>query len=128
MAKKNRIFISFAIEDENLRDFLVGQARNEKSPFEFVDMSVKKPWDSSWKTNCRTKIKGCDGVLIIVTKNSKKADGQLWEIKCAKQESIPRKGIWGYKEDKPANLPSELDGVQIVNWTWTNIKNWLDTL
>jgi len=128
LAKKNRIFISFAIEDENLRDFLVGQARNEKSPFEFVDMSVKKPWDSSWKTNCRTKIKGCDGVLIIVTKNSKKADGQLWEIKCAKQESIPRKGIWGYKEDKPANLPSELDGVQIVNWTWTNIKNWLDTL
>lgn len=128
LAKKNRIFISFAIEDKKLRDFLVGQARNEKSPFEFVDMSVKKPWDSSWKTNCRTKIKGCDGVLIIVTKNSKKADGQLWEIKCAKQESIPRRGIWGYNDDKPANLPLEFEGVRIVNWTWTNIKNWLDTL
>ena len=49
MAK--RIFISFAIEDERLRDLLVGQARNEKSPFEFVDMSVKEPWDSAWKTN-----------------------------------------------------------------------------
>jgi len=39
MAKK-RVFISFAIEDKNLRNMLVGQARNENSPFEFVDMSV----------------------------------------------------------------------------------------
>jgi hypothetical protein len=52
-----RIFISFAIEDANLRDFLVGQAKNNKSPFEFIDMSVKEPWDSAWKTKCRTKIK-----------------------------------------------------------------------
>ncbi len=128
MAKKNRIFISFAIENETLRNLLVGQARNERSPFEFVDMSVKQPWDSSWKTNCRTKIKGCDGVLIIVTKNTRNADGQLWEIKCAKEELIPCKGIWGYSDDKPAYLPSELDGVSIVNWTWENIKNWLNLL
>ncbi len=128
MAKKNRIFISFAIEDKTLRDFLVGQARNEKSPFEFVDMSVKEPWDSNWKTNCRTKIKGCDGVLIIVTKNTKNAAGQLWEIKCAKEEMIPCRGIWGYSDDKPTTLPDELDGVRIVNWTWDNIKNWLATL
>lgn len=128
MATKNRIFISFAIEDKTLKDFLVGQARNEKSPFEFVDMSVKQPWDSSWKTNCRTKIKGCDGMLIIVTKNTKNADGQLWEIKCAKEEGISCRGIWGHSDDKPATLPSELDGVKIVYWTWDNIKNWLDTL
>ena len=42
---KKRIFISFAIEDANLRDLLVGQVKNENSPFEFVDMSVKAPWD-----------------------------------------------------------------------------------
>jgi len=128
MATKNRIFISFAIEDKTLRDFLVGQARNEKSPFEFVDMSVKQPWDKAWKTNCRTMIKSCDGMLIIVTKNTKKAKGQLWEVTCAKEEGIPRCGIWGYSDDKPTILPSELDRVRIVNWTWNNIKNWLDTL
>lgn len=126
MAK--RIFISFAIEDETLRDFLVGQNRNEKSPFEFVDMSVKKPWDSAWKTKCRTKIKGCDGVLIIVTKNTKRADGQLWEVKCAKEERIPCRGIWGSQDNRPASIPSELDGVRVVNWTWNNIANWIDTL
>ncbi|SHH43104.1 TIR domain-containing protein [Asaccharospora irregularis] len=126
MAK--RIFVSFAMEDKHLRDLLVGQARNGKSPFEFVDMSVKQPWDSQWKTNCRRKIKGCDGVLAIVTKNSKKADGQLWEVKCAKEELIPKRGIWGNKDDHPASLPSEFDGVRVVNWTWDNIANWIDTL
>lgn len=126
MAKK--VFISFAMEDKTLRDFLVGQAKNEKSPFEFVDMSVKKPWDSAWKTNCRTKIKGCDGVLAIVTKKTKNAAGQLWEIECAKDERIPRRGVWGYSDDKPASLPTELSGVTVVNWTWNNIKNWIDSL
>jgi hypothetical protein len=125
---KKRIFISFAIEDRNLRDLLVGQAKNENSPFEFVDMSVKEPWDSEWKSKCRTRIKGCDGVLIIVTSNTKKAEGQLWEIKCAKEESIPRRGIWGHDDDHPTTLPEELDGVRIVNWTWDNIANWIDTL
>ena len=126
MAK--RIFISFAIEDEKLRDFLVGQAKNERTPFEFVDRSPKEPWDSAWKTKCRTKIKGCDGMLIIVTKKTRNADGQLWEIECGKEEGIAQRGIWGYSDDKPAYIPSELDGIRVMNWTWDNIKNWLDTL
>ena len=113
-----RVFISFAIEDKSLRDFLSGQAKNEKSPFEFTDMSVKEPWDSAWKTKCRTKIKGCDGMLIIVTGNTKKAAGQLWEIGCAKEERIPRRSVWGHSDDKPDTLPSELEGVRIMNWTW----------
>ncbi len=87
MAK--RIFISFAIEDETYRDFIVGQSRNQRSPFEFVDMSVKQPWDDKWKKRCRTKIKGCDGVIDLVSKNTAKASGQLWEIQCAKEEKIP---------------------------------------
>ena len=29
------------------------------------------------------------GVIAIITKNTKKASGQLWEIKCAKEEKIP---------------------------------------
>ena len=123
-----RIFISFAMEDKILRDFLVGQARNEKSPFEFIDMSVKQPWDSQWKTNCRKKIKGCDGVIAIVTKNSKRADGQLWEVKCAKEEIIPICGVWGNTDNRPSVLPSEFDGIRVINWTWNNIASWIESL
>ncbi|MDR0931191.1 MAG: hypothetical protein LBM38_05580 [Clostridiales bacterium] len=124
MAK--RVFISFAVEDKNLRDLLVGQARNENSPFEFIDMSVKKPWDSQWKTNCRTKIKSCDGLLAIVTSNTKNADGQLWEIGCAKDEGIPRRGIWGSTNDNKTS--NDISGLYITNWTWDNIKNWIESL
>ena len=72
-----RIFTSFELEDEHLRDLLVGQKKNSQTPFDFVDMSVKEPWSSSWKTNCRTRIKGCDGMIAILTHNTRNADGQL---------------------------------------------------
>jgi hypothetical protein len=126
MAK--RIFISFAIEDENSRDFLVGQARNRKSPFEFVDMSVKEPWSDKWKTRCRTRIKGCDGVIALVSKNTLRAQGQLWEVKCAKEESVPVRGIYVSADNRPARLPEEFEGVRVVNWTWPNISNFLGSL
>ena len=51
-------FFSFAVEDKQLRDLLKDQAKNKHCPFEFVDMSVKEPWDRQWKTNCRSRIKG----------------------------------------------------------------------
>jgi hypothetical protein len=126
MAK--RIFISFAIEDKNYRDLLVGQARNEKSPFEFVDMSVKEPWSDKWKTRCRTRIKGCDGVIALVSKNTLQAEGQLWEVKCAKEEDVPVCGVYVSTDNRPAKLPKEFEGVRVVNWTWNNISNFINSL
>lgn len=127
MAKKFRVFASFAIEDANLRTMLVGQGRNKKTPFEFVDMSVKEPWDSAWKTNCRTKIKGCDGVIGIITNNTVKASGQLWELQCAYEEGIPVLLIYG-NEDRPSTLPDPVKGRRINLWTWDNISAFLDKL
>lgn len=127
MAKKFRIFTSFAIEDANLRTLLVGQGHNKKTPFEFVDMSVKEPWDSEWKTNCRTKIKGCDGVIGIITNNTPKATGQLWELQCAYDEGIPVLLIYG-NDGRPSNLPDPVKGRRINLWTWDNISAFLDKL
>lgn len=126
MAK--RIFISFAIEDKTYRDFLVGQARNANSPFEFVDMSVKEPWSDQWKTRCRTRIKGCKGMVALVSSNTSKADGQLWEVKCAKQEDVPVRGVYTSDSSRPTTLPGEFRGVRVVNWTWQNIANFINSL
>ena len=123
-----RVFISFAKEDIRLRDLLRGQAKNKECPFDFVDMSVKEPWDKEWKTNCRTKIKGCDGMIAIVTNNTKNADGQIWEIKCAKEEDVPVIGIYGYDEHDNVDIPTECGYVIIMDWTWSNIDNWLKKL
>lgn len=122
---RKRIFISFAIEDEVYRDYLVTQAKNERSPFDFVDMSVKEPWDEDeWKRKCRTKIKKCDGIIVLLSKNTWHSSGARWEIKCAKEERIPVIGMHIKKDDKGA-IPPELKGKKIINWSWNNLKTFL---
>ncbi len=125
MAKK--IFIAFAIEDKWARDYLVGQAKNNNSPFEFVDMSAKEPWDNSWKTRCRERIKQCDGAIALLSKRTRLADGAKWEMQCAIDESIPIIGVHAESDDK-GQIPSELEGKRVINWTWEGIKNFLDRI
>ncbi|MNS35956.1 hypothetical protein [Brevundimonas bullata] len=123
MAEKKVIFVAFAIEDVNIRDMIKGQSLNTDSPFEYIDMSVKEAYDEEWKKKVRTRILRSDGVLAIVTKNSLTSSGQKWEIQCAKEEGIPLKGIWAYKDDR-----TDLSGVNTMIWTWDNIATWIDNL
>jgi hypothetical protein len=123
MADKKVIFVAFAIEDVRIRDMIKGQSLNTKSPFEYVDMSVKEAYDEEWKKKVRTRILRSDGVLVIVTKNSLTSSGQKWEVQCAKEEKKKNRGIWAYKEDR-----TDLPGVNTMVWTWDNIANWIDSL
>jgi len=123
MADKKIVFIAFAIEDERQRDFLKGQSLNTKSPFEYIDMSVKEPYDKNWKDRVRTRIKRSDGVIALVSKNSLKSRGQKWEIQCAKEEDKNIIGIWAYSNDR-----THLEGVCTRVWTWDNIKDFIDSL
>jgi len=122
-----RIFTSFAIEDKTDRDLFVGQAKNDKVPYELVDMSVKQPWDTSWKTKCRARIKSCSGVIVLITRNLKKADGAIWEIKCAKEENIPVLGVY-MKGMTLIDTPDELNGIKKINWTWGGISEFIKTI
>jgi hypothetical protein len=125
---KKKIFISFAIEDETYRDYLVQQAKNERSPFSFVDMSVKKPWsEDEWKKRCRTKIKRCDGMIVMLSKNTFHSSGVRWEIKCAKEEGIPVIGMHIKKNNKGA-IPPELKGIPVIDWTWDNLSKSLNKI
>ena len=126
MATK-RIFISFAIEDEQYRDLLRGQALNTDSPFSYTDMSVKQAWDSKWKSNCRARIKGCDGVIALISEHTRNAGGAKWEMQCANEESIPMIGVHIHKDDK-GQIPLQLQGKKVVNWTWDAIKNFINRL
>ena len=123
MADKKVIFVAFAIEDLRIRDMIKGQSLNTKSPFEYVDMSVKEAYDEEWKKKVRTRILRSDGVLAIVSKNSLTSTGQKWEIQCAKEEKRKMRGIWAYKEDR-----TDLAGVNTMVWTWDNIAAWIDSL
>ena len=123
MADGKVVFVAFAIEDETQRDFLKGQSLNTNSPFEYVDMSVKEPYDSNWKERVRTRIRRSDGVIALVSKNSLSSSGEKWEIACAKEEKRKLLGIWAYTDDR-----TNLEGVRTVVWTWDAISKFIDSL
>jgi hypothetical protein len=126
--QRKKVFISFAIEDVEYRDHLVNQARNKKSPFEFVDMSVKKKWrESEWQRRCRTKIKRCDGMIALLSKNTYKAGGARWEIKCAREEGVKVAGMHIRKNDMGA-IPPELKGKRVMTWSWDNLEKFIKSL
>ncbi len=119
--RKKKIFVSFAVEDKKYRDFLVAQGKNERSPFTFIDMSVKEPWTQKiWKDKCRDKIQKCDGMIVLLSKNTWHASGARWEIKCAKEEGVPVIGMHVKKNDKGAK-PPELNGKKVIDWSWDNL-------
>lgn len=117
------LFIAFAIEDQNQRDLLKGQSRHVRSPFTYIDMSVKKAYDSGWKEKVRTRIKKSNGVIVLVSKNSLDSSGQEWEIKCAREEKKPVLGIWAYSDDR-TNIP----GINTKAWNDTNISSFIDSI
>lgn len=123
MAGKKVVFVAFAIEDERQRDLLKGQSLNTKSPFEYIDMSVKEAYSSNWKDSVRTRIRRSDSVIALVSKNSLTSSGQKWEIACAVEEKKPVLGIWAYTDDR-----TNLSGVKTVAWSWDAIKAFIDSL
>lgn len=125
---KNRLFISFPEQDSSLRDLLVGQARNSNSPFDFTDMSVHEPWDSKWKTNCRTKIKGCDGLIAIITRNTLGADGQIWEISCASEEAVPILCIKTSEYVPGERTKAKIGNRRVYDWDWGTITKFINNL
>jgi hypothetical protein len=123
MANQKIVFVAFAIEDERQRDFLKGQSLHLRSPYEFIDMSVKDAYDSNWKERVRTRIRRSHGVIVLVSENSLNSSGQKWEIACAKEESKSIRGIWAYAGDR-----TSLPGVTTHTWTDANISNFIDAL
>lgn len=123
MTNKKTIFIAFAMKDEHQRDLFKGQALNKKSPFDFIDMSVKEPYKTKWKEKVRTRIKRSDGVIVLVSKNSQDSQGQKWEIECAKEEEKEILGIWAYSDDK-----TPVPDINTKKWKWEKIKNFINNL
>ena len=99
MSQSKRIFIAFAVEDKAFCDLLRGQSKLGNCPIVYTDLSVKQPWDSAWKPRCRERIRGCDGVIALLSRNVRTAAGARWEIKCAIAEGVPVLGVYISRTD-----------------------------
>jgi len=126
MTQTKRVFIAFAKEDERIRDLIKGQSLNSASPFEYVDMSVKEPYSSEWKERVRTRIRGSDGVIALLSMSSLTASGELWEIQCAVEEKKPLLGLYIYKDEH--SKPSVMGSANCIVWTWDGIASFINSL
>jgi len=83
---------------------LVGQAKNNDSPFEITDMSVKEELTSDWKEKIRARIKKVDQVVVICGENTNTASGVAVEVKITQEEEKPYFLLWG-RSDKTCVKP-----------------------
>ena len=122
--KKKRTFISFDYDyDKELKECLVGQARNPDSPFEITDMSIKEKIDDNWKKKARDRIKGCDVVVVICGEHTDTATGVSAELTIAQEENVPYFLLKGHP-DKVCKKPNHaLASDAIYKWSWDNLKS-----
>jgi MTH538 TIR-like domain (DUF1863) len=120
------IFIAFAKEDESARNLFTGQRLHTRSPFSFVDMSVKEPYKSEWKERVRTRVRRSDGLIALISGSTPQATGQRWEISCAVEERKPLLGLW--IQDGYRTKPVEMGTAPVKAWTWDNVASFIDSL
>ena len=120
---KKRVFISFDYDhDLDLKNLLVGQSKNEDSPFEIADWSVKEEISGDWKSKVRERIKKVDVVAVICGQYTDTATGVSVEVKIAQEEDIPYFLLWG-RSGKTCKKPkSAKQSDKIYKWTWDNLK------
>lgn len=116
------VFIAFAIENETERNLFTGQKVSSKTPFSFIDMSVKEKYETGWKDKVRTRIRRSDGVIALMSKHSANSDGQKWEVQCAMDERKPIRGIY-LTDDR-----TRFSDVTTVTWTWPNVAAFIESL
>jgi len=123
MAKK-RVFVSFDFDnDQVLKEFIVGQAKNPDAPFEIVDLSLKEAAPSkTWEDKARAAIRRSEIVLVMVGRQTHKASGVLKEVRIAREEGKKIVQIIGYKEGDYTPVPN---AGKLYRWDWPNLGNLL---
>ncbi len=130
MASTNQVFISFALKDTELRDKLVEQINKEKPDAKCIDMPMKKSWESAWKAEVQDTVRGCAGVIGLISESITRADGQQWELRCALDSGLPVLLIGEkYSMDIPAKLlPELIRDKDIRLWEEATVSGFLNRL
>ena len=120
---KPRVFTSFDFDhDEDLRNLLVGQARNPDSPFDLQDWSVKEPMSGDWKAKVRQRIRSVDQVIVICGEFTHTATGVAEELRITQSEGLPYFLLWGRAKKTCTKPTSALADDKIYEWTWDALK------
>ena len=118
-----RVFISFDFDhDEELRDALVGQAKNPDSPFEIADWSVRERIESNWKEEVRSRIRKTDLTIVICGEHTHTAKGVAAELTITQEEKKPYFLLRGRPKSTCRKPAMARKSDEIHSWTWDNLK------
>jgi hypothetical protein len=119
----SRVFTAFDYDHDGfLRTALVGQSKNDDSPFEICDYSVKVPFTGDWKAKVRERIKKCGQMIVICGEHTNTAIGVAAELAIAQDEELPYFLLKGYP-DKICYKPTTANNTdKMYDWTWKNLK------
>ena len=122
MAAK-RTFISFDFDhDEDLRNLLVGQAKNPDSPFSIANWSVKEAMTGDWIKQVRTRIRSTDLTIVICGEHTDTATGVATELRITREEGNPYFLLSGRHNRRGQRPTSSLPSDKIYNWNWDNLQ------
>ena len=118
-----RVCISVDFDnDEELRDALVGQARNPDSPFEIADYSINEPIEEKWREKARSRIRAADLVIVICGENTDTAKGVAAEMTITREEQKPYFLLRGRPRGNCKKPAMALKADEIYPWSWDILK------
>ena len=119
---KKRVFVSFDFDnDRELRDLIVGQAKNPDSPFDVLDHSLKEAApERDWESKAKAAITRSDVFLIMLGPKTRFCSGVRKEAVIATLLGKPRAQIIGYKNGDSSWAVES--GGRVYEWDWENLK------
>lgn len=120
---QKRAFISFDFDhDEALRNLLVGQSKNQDSPFNIQDWSLKTHLTGDWIAKVMDRIKRTDLTIVICGKYTHHALGVSTELNLTKELRQPYFLLQGRANETCKKPTAALPSDKIYRWTWDNLK------
>ena len=117
---RTKIFVSFEYETGyELKETLIGQARQPGSPFSVTDFSLQeREPESDWLDKAKQAIARCDVFVTLLSQNTHNAPGVLEEIKIARRLRKPQ-----FQLRAQGHKWRAMRGAgKLVVWTWPNLQ------
>ena len=124
---RRRVFLSFRGEDKTLVDLFRGQAKNKNTDLDFIDFSLRAPFNSEnaeyIKRGIRERIRQSSVTVVLFTESTYKSEWVDWEIR---ESAKLGKGVVGVrlKDDPSIKIPDAIKeyGFKVVGWNHAEIR------
>jgi hypothetical protein len=116
------VFISFDYDhDEDLKALLLGQAKNEDSPFVVTGWSLEEA-SGDWEEWTRAQLIRADQVIVLCGRHTDSATTVNAEIAIARNENKPYFLLAGRAIGGNQKPVAALATDKLYSWTWDNLK------